>query len=117
MQTPANALSSRGRTLRKALGQWQLHVLILLPVIYIAIFHYWPMYGAQIAFKRFSPGKGILGSPWIGFDNFAKFFRSFYLGRLLRNTLLISFYGLIFSFPARLSKYRSTFSGSKAAPE
>ena len=69
-------------------------------VIYYIIFMYWPMYGAQIAFKQYAPGKGILGSPWIGLQNFTKFFRSFYLLRILRNTLLISLYGLVFSFPA-----------------
>lgn len=76
------------------------YIMAIPVIIYYAIFMYWPMYGAQIAFKQYSPGKGILGSPWIGFSNFTKFFRSFYLTRLLRNTLLISFYSIAFSFPA-----------------
>ncbi|HML46978.1 MAG TPA: ABC transporter permease subunit [Clostridia bacterium] len=75
--------------------------IMALPVIaYYLIFMYWPMYGAQIAFKRFSPGRGILGSPWIGISNYIKFFGSFYFGRIFRNTVLISVYGLVFSFPA-----------------
>src|SRR3979411_3369202 len=62
--------------------------LMLSPVVsYYLIFHYGPMYGAIIAFKDFSPAQGILGSPWIGFQNFQDFFSSVYLVRLLRNTL------------------------------
>lgn len=76
------------------------YIMAIPVVVYYLIFMYWPMYGAQIAFKQYSPGRGILGSPWIGFSHFEKFFKSFYLERLMRNTLLISFYSLIFSFPA-----------------
>ena len=98
MQAPKNSLSSRlARNFRR---YKYIYIMAIPVVIYYLIFMYWPMYGAQIAFKQFSPGKGILGSPWIGLKNFEKFFRSFYLTRLLRNTLLISFYGLLFSFPA-----------------
>lgn len=77
-----------------------IYIMAIPVVIYYLIFMYWPMYGAQIAFKQYSPGKGIVGSPWVGFSHFEKFFRSFYLVRLLRNTLLISLYSLLFSFPA-----------------
>jgi putative aldouronate transport system permease protein len=61
------------------------------------------MYGVSIAFKNYEPVGGfwgILNSPWVGLDNFRRFFSSIYFGRLLRNTLLISLYRLIFSFPA-----------------
>ena len=75
--------------------------LMLIPVlIYYIIFHYAPMYGVIIAFKDFSPAKGILGSKWIGFYNFELFFNSRYFIRILRNTILISLYSLIFGFPA-----------------
>jgi putative aldouronate transport system permease protein len=60
------------------------------------------MYGLQIAFKDFSPSRGFLESPWIGFDHFQDFFDSFYFARVLTNTLLISFYQMIFAFPAGL---------------
>lgn len=71
-----------------------------LPVIaYYIVFQYVPMYGATIAFKDFTPIKGILGSPWIGFQNFTDFFNDVYFGRILSNTLLISLYNLIFGFP------------------
>jgi putative aldouronate transport system permease protein len=74
---------------------------MFLPVIaYYIIFHYKPMYGAIIAFKDYTPIKGILGSEWIGFKNFIDFFTSFYFWRVLKNTLVISFSTLIFGFPA-----------------
>lgn len=75
--------------------------LIALPVIvYFFIFKYIPMYGAIIAFKNFSPGKGIIGSEWVGLTNFTNFFSSIYFFRVVRNTLLINLYGLIIGFPA-----------------
>lgn len=74
---------------------------IVLPVLaFYLIFRYKPMYGVIIAFKDFSARKGIIGSPWIGFDNFVSFFSSFYFWRLIKNTLAISFSSLIFGFPA-----------------
>ncbi len=75
--------------------------LLLLPVIaYYLIFMYQPMYGAQIAFKQYSPGKGIWQSSWVGFQHFTNFFNSYYFIRLLRNTLLLNVYNLAFGFPA-----------------
>ena len=71
-----------------------------LTIIYYIVFHYYPMYGAQIAFKNFSPGKGIAGSPWVGFEHFKSFFNSYYVFRIIRNTLLINIYDVIFGFPA-----------------
>lgn len=75
--------------------------LMALPVIaYYLIFHYGPMYGATIAFKQFAPSKGILASEWIGFKHFISFFNSHYFGRIVRNTVLINLYQLVFGFPA-----------------
>ncbi len=74
---------------------------MMIPVIaYYVIFHYGPMYGAIIAFKDFSPVKGILGSDWVGLKHFEEFFGSYYFLRVLKNTVLISLYTLIFEFPA-----------------
>lgn len=73
---------------------------LMLPVIaFYIIFCYGPMYGVQMAFRNFSPKLGISGSPWVGFKYFNDFFGSIYFTRLLRNTLLINVYGLIFGFP------------------
>ncbi len=75
--------------------------LMLLPVVaFFLVFHYYPMYGAQIAFKDFSPGLGILGSLWVGFKHFISFFESRYFERVVRNTLLINLKDIIFGFPA-----------------
>nr|WP_310188334.1 ABC transporter permease subunit [Bacillus sp. 3255] len=74
---------------------------MLIPVIlYYAIFQYGPMYGAVIAFKKFDLVKGVWGSPWVGFEHFKEFFQGYYFWRLMRNTLLISLYQLVFAFPA-----------------
>lgn len=90
-----------GQILWKDLYKNKTIYLLLLPaVLYYLVFHYYPMYGAQIAFKNFSPGKGIMGSPWAGFEHFFNFFKSYYFWRLIGNTLIINFYDLIFGFPA-----------------
>ncbi len=74
--------------------------LMLSPVIlFYLVFHYAPMYGVIIAFKDFSPGWGIWKSPWVGFEWFVEFFNSHYFWRLIRNTLLINVYDVIFGFP------------------
>jgi putative aldouronate transport system permease protein len=73
--------------------------MLLLPLAWYVIFQYGPMYGVQIAFRDFNPVHGITGSKWVGLDNFDRFFSSFYVGRLLWNTVSISFLSLIFAFP------------------
>jgi putative aldouronate transport system permease protein len=77
-----------------------LYMLILPVLIYYVVFHYVPMYGIIIAFKKFQPLKGILGSSWVGFRYFEEFFTAPYFWRLLKNTLLLSFYSLVWGFPA-----------------
>ncbi|KRE99826.1 sugar ABC transporter permease [Paenibacillus sp. Soil766] len=77
-----------------------LYFMILPVVVYYVLFHYVPMYGAIIAFKDYRIAEGFLGSPWVGFQHFATFFESFYFWRLLKNTLLLNFYSLVFTFPA-----------------
>ena len=79
--------------------RWQLFLFILPPVIFLAIFEYYPMFGVQIAFKQYSAGLGIWKSPWIGFGNFTRFFQSFQFSRVIINTLRISLYSLIVNFP------------------
>ena len=76
-----------------------LYLFLLPAVIYFLVFNYFPMYGVQIAFKDFSPVLGITGSPWVGFQHFDRFFHSYYFTRLIRNTLFLSLYSLLVSFP------------------
>lgn len=101
---PAAGKSSRSgfwKRLGKDLVRNRYIYLMALPaLLYYVIYHYWPMYGSIIAFKDFSPTLGILGSPWAGLKYFEQFFSSIYFGRILRNTLLISLYSIIWSFPA-----------------
>lgn len=77
--------------------------IMLTPVLaYFIIFQYFPMYGAIIAFKDFNPRLGIGGSEWVGLQHFKDFFGGIYFWRILKNTLMISFYDLLFGFPAPL---------------
>jgi putative aldouronate transport system permease protein len=81
-------------------NQRQLWLISLPGILWYIIFAYGPMYGLIIAFENYSPGRGMLGGPWVGFKWFKQFFESQFAWRLIRNTLLISLYGTIFSFPA-----------------
>ena len=78
---------------------YHLYLLIAPAVILTIIFKYIPMYGAVIAFKDFSTIKGILGSDWVGVDNFTKFLSSPNFADIFMNTLKLSFFGLIIGFP------------------
>ncbi len=69
-----------------------LYALFTLPVIYFAVFQYAPMYGVLLAFKDYSVSRGILGSPWVGLDNFRDFFDDPYSWKLIRNTFVINIY-------------------------
>lgn len=91
--------SFRKRLKKDLQDHWQLYLMALPVIIYFLLFNYAPMAGIVMAFQKYSMRKGILGSDWIGFDNFIRFFSSPNFWRLLRNTLLISLYGLLFSFP------------------
>ena len=72
---------------------------MLIPVAYFIVFKYIPIWNGQIAFKRFMPRQGVLGSEWIGFANFREFFNSFYFWELLRNTVMYSVGKLLISVP------------------
>lgn len=76
------------------------YLLVLPVVVYYILFCYKPMYGLIIAFKDFSPGAGIWGSDWVGLEHFRDFFSSYYFGRILKNTLIISGTSILFGFPA-----------------
>lgn len=89
----------RYRRLRKAWRYRQIYLLILPTIIYFIVFAYIPFYGLQLAFKDFQIFRGIWVSPWVGFEHFETLFSSEKFPQLLRNTLLISAYRLIFGFP------------------
>jgi putative aldouronate transport system permease protein len=72
---------------------------MLLPLLYLLIFAYYPMFGVQIAFKNFSPARGIWGSPWVGLRHFKTFFSSYQFPRVMKNTLILSLYLILAGFP------------------
>ena len=78
---------------------WQLWVIIIIPVIYYAIFNYGPMYGIQIAFRDYRPRAGITGSEWVGLEWFVKFITSVKFGEIFSNTIILSLYAMLVSFP------------------
>lgn len=93
--------ASFGARVRKDFQRNKALYLLVLPVlIFYALFMYKPMYGVIIAFMDYRPAKGISGSDWVGLENFTRFFSSVYFGRLLRNTLLLSIYSIVWGFPA-----------------
>lgn len=77
-----------------------LQMLAIPGIIYYIIFRYIPMYGVIIAFKDYNMRLGILDSPWVGFEHFIRFFNHPHFFRLMKNTILINIYSLIFAFPA-----------------
>ncbi|MBQ8087538.1 MAG: sugar ABC transporter permease [Clostridia bacterium] len=84
---------------RRLARSWQLYVLALPAVIWIIVFAYAPMYGVQIAFKEYKVNLGITGSPWIGLKYFNQLFSLPNFKTLVMNTLLLSVYSLLWSFP------------------
>lgn len=78
---------------------WQMYLLLLVPLLLTFIYKYIPMYGILIAFKDFKASKGILGSDWVGFEWFERFFTSPNCVRMIKNTFLLSLYGLLWGFP------------------
>ena len=85
---------------RRILDRWQLYLLMILPLAALIIFSYVPMSGLVLAFKKYRVGMTIAEAPWVGLDNFKKFFGSYKFTTILKNTLTLSFYQLaVFPIP------------------
>lgn len=99
----AKQVQAAAKSGNATLDYWRKHyflyILIAPALILILVFKYGPMYGAVIAFKDFSPIKGIMGSDWVGLYNFEKFLSSPNFDVIFMNTLKLSFFGLILGFP------------------
>lgn len=99
------APQKRGRWSRFVSGMkrsWQLHVMLALPLAWLLIYAYIPMWGAQIAFRDYSPSGGFTGiwtSPWVGLEHFHRFFNSYNFWPILKNTLVLNLYSLVAGFP------------------
>lgn len=89
----------RYRARRSLTKYWQLYLLMIIPLAYLAIFKYTPMVNAFIAFKDFNVVKGIWGSDWVGLKNFERIFNNPVFPQLVENTFLLSFYAVLASFP------------------
>lgn len=87
------------RLLKNVKKNWILYLMVTPVVLYYIIFSYVPMYGVLLAFKDYQIKKGILGSPWVGFEHFRRFFSAYDFKRLLMNTIGLSVYGMIAGFP------------------
>ena len=92
-------LSRRKSLLHRIARDWQLYLIVLIPLAYLLLFHYGPMYGVQIAFREYSPKLGITGSHWVGWKWFNKFLSSVQFKQVFSNTLILSLYSLIVGFP------------------
>lgn len=92
-------LSLRSKYAKDFHKNWQLYVMILLPIVYILIFAYMPMYGLQIAFRNYNALDGIMGSKFVGLMWFKRFFNSPWFWRYIGNTLAISVYNIALSWP------------------
>lgn len=87
------------KTLKLMRQNYILYLFLIPAAVYLAIYHYGPMYGVQLAFKDYIPAEGIWGSPWVGMKWFNTFFSSPRFWELLKNTIFISLYSLLASFP------------------
>lgn len=77
----------------------ELWLLVAPAILVTLVFRYYPMYGAVLAFKDYDPFLGILRSPWVGLGHFQSFLRSFVFARVIANTVLVSAYSILLSFP------------------
>lgn len=98
MKSGVKKVPFKKRVKKQLQENWILYVMILPVIIYFLVFEYYTMYGVTLAFKKFNPKAGILGSPWIGLKNFERLFRSYNFGIMIRNTLEISLYSLVVGF-------------------
>lgn len=92
------------RRRRRVLGvyiknNWQLYMLLMIPVIFVIIFKYAAYPGLRIAFMNYKPAKGFDGSPWVGWETFEKIFRDKDFHRALKNSLIFNFLDLGVGFP------------------
>lgn len=86
------------RGARKLLQNYELILFLLPAVVIVFIFNYMPMYGVQMAFQDFTPAK-MWASPWVGFKHFMRFFNSYNSVAIIWNTVLLSLYSMLWSFP------------------
>ncbi len=94
------SVQTKPRSVWERIGDhWQLYLMLSIPLILTIIYKYVPMYGIQIAFRDYKSVRGMWGSEWVGFKWFQRFFSSPNCVRMIKNTILLSLYSLLWSFP------------------
>lgn len=78
---------------------WMLHAMMVLPMLYYAIFEFLPLYGVQIAFRDYSAADGIFNSPWLGLKHYIDFFSDWEWTHFVVNTITVSLYSICVGFP------------------
>ncbi len=84
---------------RRLTEHWQLYAMLLIPVVLTVIYKYIPMYGIQIAFRDYKASRGFMGSEWVGLEWFQRFFSAPNFWRMMKNTVLLSLFSLLWGFP------------------
>ena len=119
--------AQRSNLWRHICRNWGLYLLLLPAVVLMICFTYIPMFGIVIAFKDFTPATGIFGSPWVGWKYFQEYFNSYQFWPTIKNTLIISLYTIVVTFPLPIvvallcnqitsSKYKKFFQVSTYLP-
>jgi putative aldouronate transport system permease protein len=112
MSTKTEAVQQQAATSRSVsykkkwkdiLMDWDLYMLLVPGILFFLIYKYIPMFGVLIAFQDYSPFRGVLNSEWVGFKHFVNLFTYDKFWEIFRNTILISFYNLVFFFPAPIA--------------
>lgn len=98
-ESPVFSVVRRKSLIRQLKKTWILYLFLLPSLVYLVIFHYAPLYGVQIAFRNFKPHLGIWNSKWVGWKHFETFFSSYNFSSLLCNTLGLSIFQILVSFP------------------
>lgn len=99
MSTQVQAVRRKRKWLRHLIESRWLLLMFFLPLVYFIVFKYGAMTWLIIAFKKFSAVKGIWGSRWVGIKYFEQFLKDPYFWKLVRNTLVMNLFLIIFSFP------------------
>ena len=84
---------------RRIVENWQLYLMLVIPIAITVVYKYIPMYGIQIAFRDYKAAKGFFGSKWVGFEWFERFFSAPTFSRMIWNTIKLSVFSLLWSFP------------------
>lgn len=84
---------------KQAVKHWEFYVLLAPGIILTIIYKYWPIYGVQIAFRDYNAMDGFFGSPWVGLQWFARFFGNYNSVRMIKNTILLSLFSILWTFP------------------